>query len=57
MKFLKYFNHKNIVKLFEVLDTHSDIFAVMEYMKTGDLFDFILKNGKLAEPLARHIFS
>jgi len=57
MKFLKYFNHKNIIKLFEVLDTYSDIFAVMEYVKTGDLFDFILRNGKLSEPFAKHLFT
>jgi 5'-AMP-activated protein kinase catalytic alpha subunit len=38
---LKYFNHPNIIRLYEVLDTSSDIFVVMEYAERGELFDLI----------------
>ena len=28
----------------------------MEYCSNGDLFDFVKKNGKLSEGLAKHLF-
>ncbi len=51
IKLLRYFNHPNIIKLYEVqkntlsiyllkvLDTSSDIFVVMEFAEKGELFD------------------
>ena len=53
---LKYFNHPNIIRLYEVLDTSSDIFVVMEYAERGELFDLIAQRGKLPEPEARNFF-
>ena len=41
IRFLRYFNHPNIIKLYEVLDTNSDIFVVMEYIDGGELFELI----------------
>jgi len=53
---LRYFNHKNIIKLYEVLDSTSDIFMVMEYISKGELFDLINQKGKLPEQEARFFF-
>ncbi|CAD8150009.1 unnamed protein product [Paramecium octaurelia] len=46
---LRYFNHPNVIKLYEVLDTPGDIFLVMEYAQRGELFDLIAQRGKLSE--------
>lgn len=41
IRLLRYFNHPNVIKLYEVLDTPGDIFVVMEYAERGELFDLI----------------
>ena len=38
---LRLFNHVNIIRLYEVLDTQQDIFVIMEYVSGGELFDLI----------------
>ncbi|KRX08863.1 Protein kinase-like domain [Pseudocohnilembus persalinus] len=54
IRLLRYFTHQNIVRLYEVLDTNTDIFVVTEYISGGDLFDVIAQRGRLSEPDARH---
>ncbi|CAH3129562.1 unnamed protein product [Pocillopora meandrina] len=53
---LKLFRHPHIIKLYQVISTPSDIFMVMEYVSGGELFDYILKHGKLQEKEARRFF-
>lgn len=53
---LKLFRHPHIIKLYQVISTPSDIFMVMEYVSGGELFDYILKHGKLEEKEARRFF-
>lgn len=53
---LKLFRHPHIIKLYQVINTPSDIFMVMEYVSGGELFDHIVKNGKLNENEARKFF-
>eukprot|EP01138_Halocafeteria_seosinensis_P000460 gb/GECG01000474.1/.p1 GENE.gb/GECG01000474.1/~~gb/GECG01000474.1/.p1 ORF type:complete len:709 (+),score=87.39 gb/GECG01000474.1/:1-2127(+) len=53
---LKKFSHPHIIKLYEVIDTPSDIFVVMEFVSGGELFDYIVSRGKLSEAEARHFF-
>jgi 5'-AMP-activated protein kinase catalytic alpha subunit len=43
IRLLRYFDHPNIIKLYEVLDTTTDIFVIMEYIAGGELFDLIAK--------------
>ena len=38
---LRLFNHPNIIRLYEVLDTVQDIFVIMEFVSGGELFDLI----------------
>jgi len=56
IQFLKLFRHPHIIKLYQVISTPSDIFMVMEYVSGGELFEYILKHGKLTEKNARRFF-
>ncbi|KYQ93026.1 putative protein serine/threonine kinase [Tieghemostelium lacteum] len=53
---MKLFRHPHIIKLYEVIETTTDIFMVMEYVTGGELFDYIVKNGKLSEVESRKLF-
>ncbi|XP_052867447.1 5'-AMP-activated protein kinase catalytic subunit alpha-2-like isoform X4 [Anopheles cruzii] len=53
---LKLFRHPHIIKLYQVISTPTDIFMIMEYVSGGELFDYIVNNGKLQESEARRFF-
>ena len=53
---LKLFHHPHIIKLYQVIKSPTDIFLMMEHVSGGELFDYILEHGKLAEPKARKFF-
>eukprot|EP00026_Physarum_polycephalum_P004108 Phypoly_transcript_04125.p1 GENE.Phypoly_transcript_04125~~Phypoly_transcript_04125.p1 ORF type:complete len:523 (+),score=67.31 Phypoly_transcript_04125:600-2168(+) len=53
---LKLFRHPHIIKLYEVIEAPTDIFMVMEYVPGGELFDYIVQNGKLSEDEGRRLF-
>ncbi|XP_015784990.1 5'-AMP-activated protein kinase catalytic subunit alpha-2 [Tetranychus urticae] len=53
---LKLFHHPHIIKLYQVISTPTDIFMVMEYVAGGELFEYIVKHGKLKESEARRFF-
>ena len=40
--------HLIVVYRYQVISTPSDIFMVMEYVSGGELFDYILKHGKVS---------
>ncbi|KAJ4950883.1 hypothetical protein NE237_027715 [Protea cynaroides] len=56
IKILKLFMHPHIIRLYEVIETSTDIYVVMEYVKSGELFDYIVEKGRLQEDEARHFF-
>ena len=56
IKILRLFMHPHIIRLYEVLETPHDIYVVMEYVKAGELFDYIVEKGRLGENEARHFF-
>lgn len=47
IKVLRQFNHPHIIKLFEFIDTKSDIFIVIEFAAGGELFDLISRRDKV----------
>ncbi|XP_062509421.1 5'-AMP-activated protein kinase catalytic subunit alpha-2-like isoform X1 [Corticium candelabrum] len=53
---MKLFRHPHIIKLYQVISTPTDIFMVMEYVSGGELFEYIIKHGKLSEEKARRFF-
>ncbi|KAJ4835382.1 SNF1- protein kinase catalytic subunit alpha kin10 [Turnera subulata] len=56
IKILRLFMHPHIIRLYEVIETPSDIYVVMEYVKSGELFDYIVEKGRLQEDEARKFF-
>ncbi|KAH7640307.1 AMP-activated protein kinase alpha subunit [Dermatophagoides farinae] len=56
IQYLKLFRHPHIIKLYQVISTPTDIFMIMEYVSGRELFDYILKHGKLKESEARRFF-
>lgn len=48
--------HPNIVKLYEVIETPEIIYFVMEYVDSGELFDYLLEKGRLQEDHACVMF-
>lgn len=48
IKILKLFNHPHIIKLYEFIDTPSDIFVVLEHASGGELFDLISRKEKVS---------
>ncbi|KAG2851137.1 Serine/threonine protein kinase [Phytophthora cactorum] len=53
---LRKMRHPHIIRLYEVIDTPTDIFMVLEYIAGGELFDYIVSKGRLAPEEARHFF-
>ncbi|XP_068661044.1 SNF1-related protein kinase catalytic subunit alpha KIN10-like isoform X2 [Aristolochia californica] len=56
IKILRLFVHPHIIRLYEVVETHSNIYVVMEYMNRGELFDYITEKSRLKEDEARFFF-
>lgn len=46
---LKRLKHRNIARLYQVFETDSMIYLVLEYCPGGELFDYIVKHSKLTE--------
>lgn len=49
-------DHSNIIKIYEVMETLSKIYIVMEYAKFGELFQRVNSYGKLDEDQAKVVF-
>mmetsp|Transcript_13570 Transcript_13570/g.27764 ORF Transcript_13570/g.27764 Transcript_13570/m.27764 type:complete len:643 (+) Transcript_13570:450-2378(+) len=53
---LRICTHPHIIRLYEVIDTPTDIFLVNEYVSGGELFDYIVSKGRLSADEARSFF-
>uniref|UniRef100_A0A6B2L240 Protein kinase domain-containing protein n=1 Tax=Arcella intermedia TaxID=1963864 RepID=A0A6B2L240_9EUKA len=49
-------NHPHIVRLYDVIESKTHIFIIMEYVSGGELFNTITTHGKFSEPEAREFF-
>lgn len=56
IKICRLFVHPHVIRLYEVIETPTDIYVIMEYVTKGELFDYIVERGKLQENEARHFF-
>ncbi|KAK0728677.1 Pkinase-domain-containing protein [Lasiosphaeria miniovina] len=55
IEYLQLLRHPHIIKLFTVIKTPAEIIMVLEYAN-GELFDYIVQNGKMKEDEARRFF-
>lgn len=53
---MKEIKHPNVIKIYEVMASKTKIYIVLEYVDGGELFDKIIKYGKLNEDEARKYF-
>jgi len=53
---MKVLCHQNICKLFQVLETDTKIYMVLEYCPGGELFDYIVDRDRLCEAESRKFF-
>eukprot|EP00928_Gymnodinium_smaydae_P042785 TRINITY_DN2877_c0_g1_i1.p1 TRINITY_DN2877_c0_g1~~TRINITY_DN2877_c0_g1_i1.p1 ORF type:complete len:550 (+),score=87.38 TRINITY_DN2877_c0_g1_i1:123-1652(+) len=53
---LQFLKHPHVIRLYELVDTPTDIFMVMEYVPGGELFDHIVHKLRLREDEARRFF-
>lgn len=53
---MKKLRHPHIIKLYQVMETEKMIYLVTEYAPGGEIFDHLVRNGKMEEPEARTIF-
>ncbi|RYH23427.1 serine/threonine-protein kinase [archaeon] len=49
LKVLQTLNHPNIIKLIDTFETPDRIYMIMELMKGGELFDYVVEKGTLSE--------
>lgn len=53
---MKEFTHQNICRLYQVIETSSRMYLVLEYCPGGELFDYIVEKERLSEDEARRFF-
>lgn len=54
---MKLVQHPHVVRLYEVIDTQTKLYLILELGDGGDLYDYIMKHeGGLSEHLAREYF-
>lgn len=56
VRIMRLLNHKNIVRLYEVIDTPDELYLVMEYASGGEIFDYLVTHGRMKEKDARKHF-
>ena len=50
------FNHINVIYVYNIIDTPSNYYIVMEYCQMGELFDYIVKNQRIKDDEASIFF-
>ena len=45
---MKLIEHPNVMRLYDVWETSTDLYLILEYVEGGELFDYICENGRLS---------
>ncbi|AMD19516.1 HCL635Wp [Eremothecium sinecaudum] len=53
---MKLLNHPNVLRLYDVWETSSDLYMVLEYVEKGELFNLLVERGPLPENEAVRFF-
>lgn len=58
-RIMRMVDHPNIIRLFEIVETKTHVFLVLEYAPNGEVVDLIVAKGRMTEdgakPLVRQI--
>ena len=57
IKYLKLFDHPNIIQIYEVVEDSENFYIVMEYVPCGELFNYIVNNERISENEASFFYS
>lgn len=53
---MKLISHPNVMQLYDVYDGKNELFLIMEIVEGGELFDYLVKKGRLSENEALGFF-
>jgi len=53
---MKILDHPNVMKLYDVYESSKYLFLVLEYVEGGELFDYLIKKGKLDQDESKEFF-
>jgi 5'-AMP-activated protein kinase catalytic alpha subunit len=53
---LKMMAHPHVIRMYELIDSPTELFMVMEYVSGGELFDYIVHKVRLRESESRRLF-
>ncbi len=56
MSILSKMDHENVIKVFQIYEDNYNYLIIMEYCEGGELFNYIVKKGKLSETEAAFFF-
>ena len=56
MSILSKMDHENVIKVFQIYEDNYNYLIIMEYCEGGELFNYIVKKGKLSEIEAAFFF-
>ena len=56
IKILKLLRHNNIIQIYQIIQTRSNLYLIMEYSSGGELFDYIVLKRRLNELEACRFF-
>ncbi|KAK9373461.1 kinase-like domain-containing protein [Lipomyces chichibuensis] len=53
---MKLIEHPNVMGLYDVWENRGELYLILEYVEGGELFDYLIKRGRLEEKEAVHYF-
>ncbi|KAI9003626.1 kinase-like domain-containing protein [Gaertneriomyces semiglobifer] len=53
---MKLIQHPNVLQLYDVYETDKELFLILEFVEGGELFDYLVKKGRLSESEALSFF-
>ena len=56
IQILKIIRHPNITQLYEIIEDETKLYLIMEYAKSGELFDYIVSQQRIKENEASKFF-
>lgn len=56
IKILQEVKHENVIQLYEIIETSYAIYMIMEFAEGGELFEYIVKKGRLSEKEAAFFY-